>query len=76
MSGPQPPWWDATGSGEAYTLKVRRSAKPPLPWTWEIVGDPSKVKGHSSVRGFPSAEEAWHSGRAALSDLESPKLRR
>jgi hypothetical protein len=70
MSDRQTPWWTAIGTGESLTLKVERGAKPPLPWTWEIVGGSSQVAGaRRSLRGYRSAEEAYAAGRVALAGL-------
>jgi hypothetical protein len=66
MSDLQTPWWSKVGTGESFTLKVERAAKPPLPWTWEIVSDGGKAGAQRSLRGYRSAEEAWTAGRAAL----------
>jgi hypothetical protein len=69
MSGRQAPWWNAVGTGENFTLKVERAARPPLPWTWEIVSESGKVGAQRSLRGYRSAEDAYAAGRAALADL-------
>ncbi len=69
MSGQRAPWWDAVGSDQGFTLKVERTARPPLPWTWEIVSESGKVGAQRSVRAYPSAEDAWAAGRAVLADL-------
>ncbi len=69
MSDRQTPWWNTVGLGENFTLKVERVARPQLPWTWEIVSGDGKAGARRSVRGYPSAEEAWAAGRAALADL-------
>jgi hypothetical protein len=69
MSDRQTPWWDAVGTGESVTLKVERGAKPPLPWTWEIVSEGGKAGAQRSSRGYRSAEEAWAAGRTPLADL-------
>jgi hypothetical protein len=70
MSDRQTPWWNAVGTGESLTLKVERAAKPPLPWTWEIVSESDRAAGaQRSLRGYRSAEEAWAVGQAALADL-------
>jgi hypothetical protein len=63
------PWWNKVGTGESFTLKVERGAKPPLPWTWEIVSEGGNTGAQRSLRGYRSAEEAWSAGRAALADL-------
>lgn len=70
MSDRRAPWWDEVGSGESFTLKVERTARPPLPWAWEIVSEASKARVQRSLRGYRSAEDAWAAGRAALADLE------
>jgi hypothetical protein len=69
VSDRQTPWWNAVGTGETFTLKVGRTARSPLPWTWEIVGENGKAGARRSMRGYRSAEEAWTAGRAALADL-------
>ena len=61
------PWWDAVGTGDSVTLKVERAARPPLPWTWEIVGERGGASARRSARGYRSAEEAWAAGQAVLS---------
>ena len=67
------PWWDAVGTGESFTLKVERAAQPPLPWTWEIVGERGEASARRSARGYRSAEEAWAAGQAVLSDPGAQK---
>lgn len=69
MSDTPAPWWNAVGSGENFTLKVERGARPPLPWTWEIVSEGGKAGAQRSLRGYRSAEEAWTAGRAAIAGL-------
>ena len=69
MSDRQSTWWSKVGTGESFTLKVERSAKPPLPWTWEIVGEGGYIGAQRSLRGYRSAEEAYAAGRAALATL-------
>ena len=69
MSDRQTPWWNATGTGENFTLKVERGAHMPLPWTWEIVSDGGRAGAQRSLRGYRSAEDAYAAGRAALADL-------
>ena len=68
MSDRQTPWWGKVGTGENFTLKVGRGAKPPLPWTWEIVSEGGKAGAQRALRGYRSAEEAYAAGRAALYD--------
>jgi hypothetical protein len=70
MSGPKGPWWEGPGSNQAFTLKIARTARAPLPWTWEIVSEDGKAGGCRSIRAYPSAEEAWAAGRAALAALD------
>ena len=70
MSDRQTPWWSKVGTGESFTLKIERAAQMPLPWTWEIVSDGGKTGAQRSLRGYPSAEEAYAAGRAALAALE------
>ena len=70
MSGPRGPWWEGPGPNEGSTLKVSRTARPPLPWTWEIVSHDGKGDTRRSTRAYPSAEDAWAAGRAALAGLE------
>jgi hypothetical protein len=69
MSDRQTPWWSKVGTGESFTLKVERGAKPPLPWTWEIIGEGGNTGAQRSLRGYRSAEEAYAVGRVALADL-------
>ena len=58
---------------KCYVL-VRRGARPPAPWTWEIRQDGHSNAMQSAVRGYRSAEEAWEAGRAALARWLRPKL--
>ena len=69
MSGPNSPWWDRTGLGSDFTLKVERTGRPPLPWTWEIISESGKAGAQRSVRAYRSAEDAWAAGRAVLAML-------
>ena len=66
MSDHGKPWWHAPGPRKDFTLKVERTGRPPLPWTWEIVSGDGEVGARRSLRGYRSAEEAWAAGRAAL----------
>ena len=59
MSDRQAPWRNTVGTGESFTLKVERAARPPLPWTWEIVSAGGKAGTQRSLRATRSAEEAW-----------------
>jgi len=68
MMGQQGLWWDEGGQDHGFTLKVERTARPPLPWTWEIVSENGKVGARRSLKAYPSAEEAWAAGQAALAD--------
>ena len=70
MKDRRAPWWNAVGTGENFTLKVERAARPPLPWTWEIVSENGKVGAQRSLRGYRSAEDAYAAGRAAIAALE------
>jgi hypothetical protein len=70
MTDTRAPWWDAVGSGESLTLKVERRAQPPLPWTWEVVGEGGGAAARRSLRGYRAAEDAWAAGRVALADLQ------
>ncbi len=70
MSGPKGPWWEGPGPSQGFTLKVGRTGRPPLPWTWEIVSEGGKAGARRSLRAYRSAEEAWAAGRAALAELE------
>ena len=69
MSDWPPPRRDTGASDQGLTLKVERTARAPLPWTWEIVGKGSKAGARRSVRAYQSAEDAWAAGRAALAAL-------
>jgi hypothetical protein len=69
VSGRRPPWWDAIGTGASFTLKVERGGRMPLPWTWEILQENGRGSPQCSMRGYPSAEEAWTAGRTALAGL-------
>ena len=51
-------------------VRVRRGARPPTPWTWDIYQDGHSNTLRSAVRSYRSAEEAWEAGRAALAALE------
>lgn len=70
MSDPRAPWPNASASDQGFTLKVERTARPPLPWTWEIISETGKAGAKRSMRAYQSAEDAWAAGRAALADLE------
>ena len=69
MSGQRAPWWDRAASDPGFVLKVERTARPPLPWTWEIISEGGKAGGRRSLRAYPSAEDAWAAGRAALNEI-------
>ena len=69
MNGPNRPWWDGPGLHQDFTLKVERTGRPPLPWTWEIVSEHGKPGAQRSFRGYQSAEDAWAAGRAVLAML-------
>jgi hypothetical protein len=69
MTDRQTPWWDAIGTDENFPLKVKRGAKMPMPWTWEIVGGDGKAGAQRSSRGYQSAEEAYAAGRVAIAGL-------
>ena len=64
------PWWDGPGPDRDFTLKVERTGRQPLPWTWEIVTEGGKAGAQRSVRGYRCAEDAWAAGRAVLAMLE------
>ena len=70
MNGPNRPWWDGPGLHHDFTLKVERTGRPPLPWTWQIVTEGGKAGAQRSVRGYGCAEDAWAAGRAVLAMLE------
>ena len=70
MSGHRRHWWDGPGPAQGLVLKVARTARPPLPWTWEIVSEDGKAGARHSLRAYRCAEDAWAAGRAALADLE------
>ena len=67
---PSPPA-AAGGTHPPFFVRVQRSARPPLPWTWAIYrqGDLSPCR--SAVRGYGTADEAWEAGRAALARLSA-----
>jgi hypothetical protein len=69
MSGPNSPWWNGPEPRRDFTLKVERTGRPPLPWTWEIISEGGKVGAQRSVRGYGCAEDAWAAGRAVLAML-------
>ena len=69
MNGHGKPWWDGPGPQKDFTLKVERTGRPPLPWTWEIVSEGGKAGAQRAVRGYRCAEDAWAAGRAVLADL-------
>ncbi len=69
MSGPNSAWWDGPGPNASFTLKVQRTGRPPLLWTWELVSDGGKADDRRSPRAYRSAEEAWAAGRAALAEI-------
>ena len=53
-----------------FYLRVQRSARPPMPWVWEISRDGEASAFRRAVRGYRSAEDAWEAGRVALARLE------
>ena len=65
---PSPPA-GAVGMDPPFFVRVQRSARPPMPWTWAIYrrGDDSPCR--SAVRGYGTADEAWEAGRATLARL-------
>ena len=69
MDEPQVNW--ATGERQAprFYVRVRRGARPPMPWTWEIHREGGTGPLRRAVRGYRSAEDAWEAGRAALARL-------
>ena len=69
MSDKPQPWCDAVGSNPGFFLVVGRTARAPLPWTWEIRPEGDTAACQRSARGYRSAEEAWAAGRAALADV-------
>jgi hypothetical protein len=52
-----------------FFVLVKRRARPPLPWTWEVhrQGDPDTC--WRALRGYKSAEDAWEAGQTALARL-------
>ena len=60
MSGPNKPWWDGPGLHHDFTLKVERTGRPPLPWTWQIVTEGALV--HGGVRGGTPPASAGSGG--------------
>ena len=63
------PWWDAGAPDQGFVLKVARTARPLLPWTWEIVSENGKAGARRSPKAYQSAEDAWAAGRAALAEI-------
>ena len=62
--------WATGGPSPRIYVRVRRGARPPMPWTWEIHregGGPAPLC--CALRGYRSAEDAWEAGRAALAGL-------
>jgi hypothetical protein len=53
-------------------VRVHREGRPSMPWTWEIRWEGEHGLWRRALRGYPSAEEAWEAGRAALSRLLAP----
>jgi hypothetical protein len=68
--GRKGPWWEGPGPNQGFTLKVTRTGRPPLPWTWEIVSEDGRAGVRRSLRAYQSAEDAWAAGRAAFADLQ------
>jgi hypothetical protein len=62
-------WWEGPGPDQDFTLKVERTARPPLSWTWEIARGAGKGGARRSPRAYRSAEDAWAAGRAVLAGL-------
>jgi hypothetical protein len=48
---------------------IRRSARLPLPWRWEVHFQARPDVSWRAVRGYKSAEDAWEAGQAALARL-------
>ncbi len=69
-STPQAGWVIETLNVPKRYVLVRRGARPPMPWTWEIRQDDHTNALRSAARGYRSAEEAWEAGRTALAALE------
>jgi len=69
MSGQGRPWWDRGAPDQDFTLKVERTGRPPLPWTWEIISESGKAGAQRSVRAYGCAEDAWAAGQAALAAM-------
>ena len=69
MSGQRPHRPDVGASDTGFVLKVARTGRPPLPWTWEIVSENGKAGARRSMRAYTSAEDAWAAGREALARL-------
>ena len=69
MTDRRAPWWDRRAADTGFVLKVARTARPPLPWTWEIVSEDGKAGAQRSPRAYQCAEDAWAAGRAVLAEI-------
>ena len=63
-------WAAGDASAPRLYVRIRRGARPPMAWTWEIHRDGAvSALLRRALRGYRSAEEAWEAGRAALARL-------
>jgi hypothetical protein len=54
------------GSSPKCFVLIRRDARPPMPWMWEVHRQGRPDTCWRAVRGYRSAEDAWETGQAAL----------
>ena len=69
MGEPRVNWTTGERQAPRFYVPVRRGARPPMPWTWEIHREGGTGPLRRAVRGYRSAEDAWEAGRAALARL-------
>ena len=68
MSDRGRPWRGAVDPCPGFFLMVSRTARPPLPWTWEICREADAASSQRSAGAYRSAEDAWAAGRSALTE--------
>ncbi len=69
MSDRRPPGSNTRALDPGFVLKIARTARPSLPWTWEIISEDGKGGALRSMKAYQSAEDAWAAGWAALAEI-------